>query len=203
MAKECLVIGQPNAGKTAFVLSFVESLGNSKITITFNYPGKTPIQRTMNLPSARKFLIGPNPHQTRCLQSVTVEIAAGKVSNKVTLIDTTGLVDSIHQELAIRKGMVQTLSALENVPLILHMIDVSKLKYRSGSQILNEVDRQLLELGKLRTGYVVLASKVDLPSAREGLKQLEEAVRGVRVIPVSSLTKKGMKEVIAFVGRNT
>ena len=50
--------------------------------------------------------------------------------------------------------------------------------------------------------YIILANKIDLPSAQENLEKVATTFPKATVLPVSALYNNGFKEVKAFVARN-
>jgi predicted GTPase len=190
---ECLVIGRSNVGKTAFVLSFAEYLGLGKVSITFHYPDGFSTKQDFRLDAARRELIGHGPHTTRCLQALELEIRAGKSRKKVLMTDSSGFSDGIPSDEAIRKAIAQTLLQIKDAALILHMLDAS------APGAIGEVDRQIARYSETRQGYVILANKMDLPTAENGFRRIKAQFPNHLVLPISALQKKGFKEVKAVV----
>ena len=54
----------------------------------------------------------------------------------------------------------------------------------------------------MRTGYVMLANKIDIPGSETGLNKLREEFPANLILPISALYKRGFKEVKDFVIRN-
>lgn len=222
--KEALVVGRPNSGKTLFALNFAEWLGVRHLELRVE-TGAGTTTRALSVNAARALLSGPTPHQTRALQSVTVAIPTGKGRRQVTIIDSTGLDDRVHDAAEIRRAMAWTIRALRRADVVLHMIDAAAvgqaLRGRaggagyaseagepppvgaagSGGAALPDIDHQLARVGRLRAGYAVLANKLDLPEAGTGLDAIRRAFPGVVVIPISALGARGFKEVLRFVRR--
>lgn len=194
--KECLVIGRTNVGKTAFVLSFAEYLGLDKIEITFRYPDGFSTKQAYRLSIARAELIGQGQHKTRCLQELELDLKVGKSKKTVIMTDSSGFADGIPGDENVRKAVAQTLLELRQAPVVLHMLDASS----TGG--VSEVDRQIAKYADTRGGYLILANKMDLPSAREGLERIRAQFPNQLVLPVSALEKRGFKEVKAVVARS-
>ncbi|HHV62070.1 MAG TPA: GTP-binding protein HSR1 [Firmicutes bacterium] len=157
--------------------------------------------KTYKIQDAVRDLTGPRPHTTRCLQSVVLELPAGKGKKTVELIDTSGLTDGIHQDAEIRRAMSQTLSSVRAAHIILHIIDASKAGKKGAVEAMGDVDYQVAAFAQMRGGYCILANKIDLPGARDGVKKIRDEFPGHIVIPISALYKEGFKEVKAFVLR--
>lgn len=201
--KRCIIIGQPNVGKTMFALHFAEYLGLAKARIAFAEAGGRRWEAAYSMAAARTTLTSSAPHHTRQLQSLTLELPAGKGTKHLELVDTSGLVDGIHPDATIRRAMAQTLAAVREAKVILHMLDAAALGAGGAVDTIGEVDYQVAQFAQLRGGYLVLANKMDLPGAEDGLARLRREFAGHRIAPVSALHKQGFDEVKAFVWRHT
>ncbi|MGI6574401.1 MAG: GTPase [bacterium] len=197
--KECLVFGRTNVGKTMFVLNFAEYLGLNKIEVRVRFPNEFVTKKEYSIAQAKRELTGLGPHKTRSLQSVTVEIPAGKGKKKLEITDTTGLIDTIHEDVEIRRAIAQTLGMLRQADILIHIIDVSKLMPDPNQPLLDAIDYQLIQYAQLKGRYCILANKMDLPGAKEGLQRLQQELPGQYIIPISALYKRGFKEVKTFV----
>lgn len=201
--KQCLIVGQTNVGKTAFALSFAESLGLDKVEIIFTYPDGFATRQNYALSIARQELIGPATHKTRCLQSMALSLPAGKGVKKVTFTDTTGLAEGIHEEKEVRRAIAQTLQQVRDADLILHIVDAAQIgRQGENEQILTEVDRQIASFAQSRGIYVLLANKMDQNSAQLGLSRIRALFPNQQIVPVSALGRTGLKEVRAVVARH-
>lgn len=195
---ECILVGQPNAGKTLFALRFVEFLGMRSLDVTFMASDGMLSCKHYKVDQAIRELSGLERHKTRELQTIGLQVPVGKSIRNMKLIDSCGLSEGIHPEVVIRKAMAQTLSVMRYAKLILHMIDVSL--YVKKKQ-LADIDEQIAQYGQVKGGYAILANKMDLAYAKEGLSFLADSFPAQTIIPVSALQKKGLKEVKALVSR--
>lgn len=202
MIKECLVLGKVNVGKTLFVLNFAEFLGLKELDITFEYPSGKIKNKKYSLTHARGLLTDSAPHKTRSLQKIALKLPAGKGKKELILADSSGVIDGIHEDNEIRKGIAQTLLAITNASVILHIIDASVVGKISSIEKFGEIDTQIAEYADLKGGYVILANKIDIPTAEEGICILKEKFPDKKIIPISAKNKKGFKEVKTFVSRN-
>ncbi len=200
--KECLVIGKTNVGKTLFTLNFASYLGVKTLQIETVYPDGSKLTDTCNLPEALAELTDAAPHKTRCLQTVTLELPAGKGKKRFQLTDSSGLVDHVHAEKEVRRAIAQTLAKVRQADIVIHIVDASAVGKKGAPEALGEVDYQIAQFAQMRKSYLLIANKIDLPEARDGLFRLQEEFPGHRIIPVSALYQKGFKEVKAFVSRN-
>lgn len=199
--KECLIVGKTHAGKTMFALNFAYYLGVTKLEITFRYPSGLVGSKTYSITAARRELVGPAPHTTRALQSIALDLPVGKGSKRCLFTDTSGLIDHIHADVEIRRAIAQTLGAVREADLILHVVDAAAVGLQGAPSALGEVDYQVAQFAQLRTGYAILANKMDLPGAPAGLDKLRQEFPGHTILPISALYKRGFREVKAFVQR--
>lgn len=195
---ECILIGQPNAGKTLFALNFVEFLGMRSLDVTFLASDGLLGCKHYSVDQAKRELSGMERHKTREIQTITAPIPVGKSIRHIKLMDSCGLSDGIHPDALIRKAMAQTLAAMRYARVILHMIDASLYAKLTA---VTDIDQQIAHYGYIKGGYTILANKMDLPKAKEGLNFLTDAFPGQTIMPVSALRKKGFKEVKALVCR--
>jgi tRNA U34 5-carboxymethylaminomethyl modifying GTPase MnmE/TrmE len=195
---ECILVGQPNAGKTLFALHFVEFLGMRSLDVTFLASDGLLGCKHYKVDQAIRELSGMERHKTKELQTMALQIPVGKSIRQIKLIDSCGLSDGIHPDAVIRRAMAQTLSVMRYAKLILHIIDVSLyIKFKN----ISEIDQQIAQYGRVKGGYAVIANKIDLPNAKEGLSFLADIFPGQTIFPISALHKKGFKEVKALVCR--
>ncbi len=200
--KRCMVVGKPNVGKTLLVLSLAEHLKARAVDVTFiDLSGKRQ-SRTYAIAAAIRDLVGPRPHQTRCLQSVVVEVPAGKGRKVVDLVDTTGLTEHIHQDAEVRRAMAQTLQAIRPAQVVIHVVDAAEAGRVGQGPPAGVIDRQIADFAGSRGGYFIVANKMDLPDATRGLARLQRMFAGYTVLPVSATAKTGLREVKRHVLRN-
>ncbi|HLS89593.1 MAG TPA: GTPase domain-containing protein [Sphingobacteriaceae bacterium] len=198
-AKDALVIGRPNVGKTLFLLNFALYCGvSSEELVLRGAAGDGAPVVPMTAAEARERLVSPHPNETRHLQSIVLELPRRKQRKKVSLWDSTGLTDTIHQAPEVRLAMAETLRALRDAQLILHFLDAALIG-EMGEKGIGAVDHQVAAYAPLRGAYVICANKMDLPQARAGLGVIRRTFPGRRVLPVSALRGTGFREVLAFV----
>jgi len=148
---ECIIIGQANVGKTSFALSFAEYLGLDKVHVTFTYPDGFSITQAYALSIARQELVGPTPHKTRCLQSISLKVPQGKGIKDVELVDSAGLITGVHAEAEVRRATSQTLRKLRAAGLVLHIVDVAQLgREERGDEAFPEIDQQIAAYASLQ-----------------------------------------------------
>ena len=199
--KRCIVIGKANVGKTLFTLQFADYLGIDRLEITFEEPSGKRSSRTYDLKTAIEELSSPEPHQTRRLQRIRLELPVGKGVKRFDIIDTSGLMEGIHTDASVRRAMAQTLAAVRDADLILHLVDASRAAQDGVVRAVGEVDYQVAQFALAREGYLILANKVDLPGAERGLERIRQEFAGHPVVPISALSRQGFREVKRFVWR--
>jgi small GTP-binding protein len=200
--KKCTIIGKTNVGKTVFLINFAEYLGVKTLEIERLDTEGVKDREKINPRAALSKLVDGKTHKTRNIQAVTVDIPMGKGKKKIQLVDTAGLIDDIHPDSNVRKAISQTLSTVRESDLILHIIDASAADKKELPNAMGIVDYQIAQFAQIRRGYVILANKMDLPEAKNGLKKIREEFSGHFIIPISALHKTGFKEVKTFVAHN-
>lgn len=209
--RRSVVIGKTNVGKTLFCVRFAQFVGVREMTwLVERTDGRTE-QVRMTPKAAEQALSGVPPHRTRCLQSLCLDFARGKGTRQMLLTDTTGLVDGIHPESAIRMAMAQTLKAIMEADVILHIVDAAKIGRgdpaeanradADGATGWSELDDQIAQLGTKKPGYLILANKMDLAFAKAGCRSLQKRFSKHRVVPISALHRSGFREVKQHVWR--
>lgn len=200
--KTYLIVGQTNVGKTAFALTFAETLGLDKVEVTFAYPDGFSTKQSYSLAQARQELIGPAPHKTRCLQSMSLQIPQGKGRRVIKLVDSTGLMEGIHREAEIRRSLVQTLQEMQKTDYLLHVIDAAAIgKAPDDRAVFTELERQIAAFSQNRGTYLLIANKMDAESARAGLLRIKLHLPNHKVLPVSAQSKAGFREVRDVIAR--
>jgi predicted GTPase len=190
--RECLIVGKPNAGKTLFFINFAEYLGLRLLWPTGGGAPLSPCQ-------ARRLLVDDTPHRTRRLQRAAVRVASGLGSRAAVLVDSTGLTEGISPDAEVRQGMARTLQAMQRAQLVLHLVDAAA---RPGTPSApGEVDREVAAFARGRAGYLLLANKVDLPEASQGLRHLAELLPDDALVPVSARLGKGFPQVRRMLAR--
>lgn len=199
--KRCIVLGKTNVGKTLFVVNFANYLGLRHLSVTTRHPVHGVSNQTIDIESAVKEWVSDAPHQTRALHSLKLEIPIGKGVKQFEIVDTSGLIEGIPKEAAVRRAMAQTLAAVREADLVLHVVDAVQATTKGAVEAIGEVDFQVAQFAQMKGGYLILANKMDLPAAHSGLERIRKEFVGHQVIPMSALTREGFKEVKRFVWR--
>ncbi|NLY55731.1 MAG: GTP-binding protein HSR1 [Firmicutes bacterium] len=198
---KCLIVGRPNVGKTAFLLSFSRYLGLKDIEIKVRTSDGSIHSRKRRLEDAYSELVQSSPHTTQELQSVVLKLPVGKGYRVFELVDSAGLIDGVHANPVIRAAIAQTIEAIAAASVVAHMFDAALLGSAGYSEGIGQVDRDLFEYAKLQADYFILANKMDLSGAERGLELIRSTFHQVPVFPVSAKTMEGFKEVKRHVSR--
>ena len=197
---DCVLVGRPNSGKTLFLINLCEHLGCGTLELETEGPAGGTLRRRLSPEEARRLLVGGAPQTTVGVQRVLVRIRRGKSGRECRLVDTTGLVESVHPDESVRWGMASSIGEMLRGRVVLHLVDASLV--REGAVWWGELEEQMDRYLSLRPGYAVLANKMDLPEAEAGLRNLLAQTPARRVFPVSALTRAGFREVVDFVRRH-
>jgi len=199
--KNCIIIGNPNVGKTSFFLTLAEYLGinQCEIQITDIY-GKV-IVKNISVNLATTYLVSMKPFKTRGIYKIQLSIPVYKGYEQLILVDTAGVTDGINKVEQIRKSMAQTLKELSQAKIILHMLDGQYIYSKKESGI-TEIDYQINEFGSQQGSYCILVNKMDKDNSQNGLDIIREVFKGNYIIPISTVDRTGFREVKTFVGRN-
>lgn len=199
--KNCIIVGNPNVGKTSFFLALIEYLGitECEFSITDVQGNKKTKQISTNF--AKKYLISMNPFKTKKIHKIQLEFPVYKGYEQLTFIDTAGVTDGINKIEEIRKSMAHTLKELSNAKIILHMFDAQYI-YRKKQLGISKIDYQINKFGSQQGCYCVLVNKMDKLKSEKGLEIIENTFKENYIIPISAINKTGFKEVKKFVSRN-
>lgn len=199
--REFIIVGRPNSGKTLFTLNFAAYNGSKTVDVTFRtYDGLTTC-RHFSIAEAKNQLCNMTLHKTRSFQSLILNTVRGKTNILFKITDTCGIVETIHPDEAIRRGMSQTLNLLRSADYIFHIVDTSAIP-KEDITSLASIDREIYNYGMIRKCYTILANKIDLPAGSNNLANLTYLFPQANIIPVSALFSQGFKEVKACVARN-
>ena len=193
------VIGRPNAGKTAFTISFATYLGFQSLRFVKQTVEGEAVELELSQEAAAASLVSPTPHKTTSIQALELECAVGKGKRQFALLAACGLVEGIHPERNIRLAMAQSLQLIKDADLVLHVIDAAAVGRNQDS--FGVLEEELASWGEARGNYLLLANKMDLPAARAGLAAIQSFFSALPVIATSARTGQGFKEVKKYVLR--
>jgi len=197
--KRCFILGQPNSGKTLFMINLAEYCGLSSLELLVT--DSLGEMKTLSLcfEDARKDLVDPFPHRTLSLQHVTVPLKKGKIKISIQMVDTVGLSDSLGHPEPVRLGMAYTLKQIRSADIVVHIIDAPRAAVDLNVPAF--VDLELARYASCKCPYLILANKMDLPRACEGLAKIKATFPSSTVLPMSALKKRGFREVKAHLLR--
>ncbi|MBI5150680.1 MAG: GTPase ObgE [Candidatus Omnitrophica bacterium] len=164
------IIGFPNAGKS----TFLTSISNAKSKIA-SYPFTTmqPILGIVSVDADND-----NPWH-------------------FTIADLPGIIEGAHQG----KGLGDRfLRHAERTKILLHMIDMAGSEGRDPLEDYKNLEHELREYSDQLAckDQIVVANKMDLPEAAGHLKRFKRKYKK-KIVPVSSLRKEGLDEVIQLI----
>ena len=188
---DLLLVGRPNAGKTLLMINFAAYLGVRDIRVDVTDDDGVRRTQRLSLQRARRDLVSLETPKTIRVQTVAVDVAVGRQSVGVTVVDTPGLAPAIAADPADRRQAALILERLIGAALVFHVIDASLVRANG----LDPLDHALLQYGARRATFLVVANKVDRPGSHEGLTTLKVRAGGTTVIPVSSHTRRGFRDL--------
>ncbi len=146
--------------------------------------------------SAARPKIAPYPFTTKEPQ---LGIVGGPDYRRLVLADLPGLIEGAHKGVGLGD---EFLRHIERTRMIVHMIDIAPLDgakpadaYRTIRNELRQYSASLAEKPE-----IVVANKMDLTGARRNLSELRRKI-GIEVIPVSAVTGRGLKALLAAMFR--
>ncbi|SJZ60271.1 GTPase domain-containing protein [Selenihalanaerobacter shriftii] len=196
-----LVLGKTNVGKTCFTINFADYLGVKELEFTIRQPAGFLSTQTYQVESALNELVFPDEHTTKEIHKVKLKLPAGKGYKRLDLIDTCGLIEGIHPNKKVRRAMAQTLSRIQDADIILHLIDLSKLKDNNLKKI-SKLDLEIYNYCHRNKCYAILANKIDLKIAKDNLNFLKKELDSAVILPISALYQLEFKEVKKFLLKN-
>jgi GTPase Era involved in 16S rRNA processing len=198
---EVVVVGAPNVGKSLFVINFSQYLGVREIQLEENggAPGLGK-DRRLSFERARRDLVSLYSPKTTQIQVLAAHVAINRQTQRLFLLDTPGINDGVSPDASVRRQTAATLERMLAASLIFHVIDASRIGTRR-REFLGAFDAALLDWGRRLDCYGVIAHKMDRPKSQEGLKLLRSQCPDVPIIPVSSITHRGYRELKLFLLR--
>ena len=113
------------------------------------------------------------------------------------IADIPGLIEGAHEGAGLG---TQFLRHIERTKILIHIVDLSPITNRDPTQDYETMQNELKSYSEdlYRKPQIVAANKIDITEAGEKLKQLEKycGKSGIKVFPISSVTGKGVQELI-------
>jgi GTP-binding protein len=107
--------------------------------------------------------------------------------------DIPGLLEGAHKGIGLGIGF---LKHIERTKVLIHIIDAAGVDQRRPIDDYNTINNELSSYSEKLTNLpqIVVLNKMDLPEAKENLKDFDKA--GIEYLEISCATKKGIKELI-------
>ena len=94
----------------------------------------------------------------------------------------------------------QFLRHVERTRLLLHVLDISGSEGRDPIEDYRVINQELTRYGNLsQKPQIIVANKMDLPSAQEQLERFKAEVPSVQVFPISAASKQGILPLLRYV----
>ncbi|MGC8488821.1 MAG: GTPase domain-containing protein [Clostridia bacterium] len=179
--QDAVVVGRPRVGKTRFVETLADFLGHETPA--------TPRVPTFGA-SLRAWRGGGET-----LPALTVKDRRGRPW--LRLLDTEALREDISERSEQRRAMALSLLRLQEAHIVFHLLDAAQAGRLSGYHPA-PLDREVHDYGVTRPVYVIIATKIDTLAAAEGVRRLRLQFPADPLIPVSLLTRRGLRDVRRF-----
>lgn len=111
------------------------------------------------------------------------------------MADLPGLIEGA----SVGKGLgLQFLRHIERCKVLVHVVDMGSEEGRDPIEDFEVINKELKEykLNLLDKPMIIAANKMDLEGAKENLAKFKKKYKDYEIFPISSLTKKGMDELI-------
>lgn len=182
------------------MINFAAYLGLREIHIEVSDDeGRCRTQR-LSLDRARRDLVSLYAPKTTALQSLMLDLPAGRHRIKLTVLDTPGIAEGISDDPAARHQLACTMERLLTAAVIFHVVDASAVGSRRPEAV-GAFDAALMEFGRQREAYLVVANKMDKPGSHEGLRLFRDRYKHIPLIPVSSITRRGFRDLKVWMVR--
>ncbi|UOR12170.1 GTPase ObgE [Halobacillus amylolyticus] len=111
------------------------------------------------------------------------------------LADLPGLIEGAHEGVGLGH---QFLRHVERTRLLLHVVDMASLEGRDPYEDYVTINHELASYDErlAKRPQIIVANKLDIPEAEEKLAAFKEKVGDVPVFPVSTVTRKGLDELL-------
>ncbi|MCS1351426.1 GTPase ObgE [Mechercharimyces sp. CAU 1602] len=143
--------------------------------------------------SAAKPKIGAYHFTTLAPNLGVVEVEDGR---SFVMADLPGLIEGAHEGIGLGH---QFLRHVERTRVIIHVIDMSGMEGRDPFEDYEQINKELrLYNEKLaQRPQIIAANKMDLPDAEDQLELFREQIgEDVSIIPISSATRQGLRELL-------
>ena len=190
-----LIVGQPNVGKTLFIIQMAKKYNIDHLTYTFVHHNGHKYKKRISMNEGLSRLVSDKANHTLNIHDFTIPVKKGKGQIEISLMDSCGILPIIHHMDYIREGMAQTLQQFKQVSAIFHVMDSSTYVPE------NLIDQEIYDFGLQQSNYLILANKVDLDSGQLAIPRIKNDYSKAIVVPISAKTGEGIEEVKKYVSR--
>ena len=117
------------------------------------------------------------------------------------MADIPGLIDGAAEGVGLGHDFLRH---VERTKLILHIVDASGSEGRDPVEDYHKINHELAKYSEkiAKRTQILVANKMDLPSAQENLPRLQELAdkEGIKLFAISAATHAGLKELISYIG---
>lgn len=198
---ELCVVGKPNVGKTLLLINMAAYLGVRELHIQVADEDMARRSQRLSLERARRDLVSLYAPKTTSVQTISVDAMFGRQRLNFTAVDTVGVTEGIAEDAQLRHQFAIALERVTTADLVMHVVDASSVGTRR-IEASGPFDAALAAWGQIRPGYLIVANKMDKPGSLDGLRLMKERYRGVAIVPVSAVTRRGFRELKGWIGRS-
>ncbi|NMP20836.1 GTPase [Sulfobacillus harzensis] len=197
---ELCVIGKPNVGKTLLLINFAAYLGLREIHLEVEDEGGAQRVQRLGLDRARRDLVSLYAPKTTRVQCLHLELPLGRQRPEITAVDTPGIPEGIADDPDRRHQVALAIERAMRAELVVHVLDAGAAGTRR-PEAPGLFDAALVEWGRTRPGYLLVANKMDKPGSQDGLRLIKERFRGGALIPASAITRRGFRDLKGWTQR--
>lgn len=124
-------------------------------------------------------------------------VARTKDGRSFVIADLPGLIEGA----SLGEGLGDRfLKHIERTRVIAHVIDMSAFEGRDPYLDYVTINKELENFNKdiLKKPEIIIANKMDLPSAKENLEKFKEKIGDKKIFEVSAMTNTGLEDVVTF-----
>ena len=93
------------------------------------------------------------------------------------------------------------LKHIERTRVIAHVIDMSGIEGRNPYEDYETINKELNDFDPklLKKKTLIIANKMDLPNAKENLKEFKDKVKDIEIFEVSALNNEGLQPILSYI----